>query len=191
MAGLPEALPGADREAEAIEDAWKGRSVILLRGEQATEAAVRTAIPMGDIVQFSCHSIVQKVFSFSDGAILLGSGDEIHDGILTSKELAALDWRADLVILASCRSLDGEMIEGEGTLSLARSLLVGGVSHVVASLWPVGDEATARLMAGLHRGLAAGRGPVEALAIAQAEELMLRGSSDFDPTVMGFMVIGR
>jgi CHAT domain-containing protein len=57
--------------------------------------------------------------------------------------------------------------------SLARPFLAAGVPAVVASLWNVGDRATAPLLVAFHRRLRDGRDPLSALRAAQLE--LLRG----------------
>jgi CHAT domain-containing protein len=50
---------------------------------------------------------------------------------------------------------------------LSQAFLRAGAASLVASLWPVPDEATARLMVGFYRRLVAGESKVAALRAAQ------------------------
>ena len=54
-------------------------------------------------------------------------------------------------------------------VGLARAFLYAGTPTVVASLWPVEDQATEALMTAFHRRVQAGEGIAAALAEAQAE----------------------
>jgi CHAT domain-containing protein len=63
-------------------------------------------------------------------------------------------------------------------LSLARPFLAAGVPAVVASLWEVEDEPTARLLTAFHRHLRGGESALAALRSAQRELL-----ADPDPAL--------
>ena len=56
---------------------------------------------------------------------------------------------------------------GDDWVGLVRAFLYAGASNVLATLWPVEDRATARLMERFYTELAAGRSESEALAAAQ------------------------
>jgi hypothetical protein len=62
-------------------------------------------------------------------------------------------------VLASCLSVGGPVVSGEGVIGLTGAFLSAGVPAIVATLWPVDDRATEQLMrrfyAGLSRGLTA------------------------------------
>ena len=68
-------------------------------------------------------------------------------------------------------------------LGLVTAFTVAGARSVIASLWPVADEATARLVGAYERELALGRGPAAAMRSAQ-EELLRAGRAAFalDPS---------
>jgi CHAT domain-containing protein len=85
-----------------------------------------------------------------------------RDGCLTSHELAATDLRnTELLLLSACHSSAGPVVLGEGIFSLARSALLAGAARVIATRWPVDDEAASRLFETCYalywkRGLAPG-----------------------------------
>jgi CHAT domain-containing protein len=54
---------------------------------------------------------------------------------------------------------------------LAEAFLAAGAGGVIGSLWAVDDAGIIRLMTRLHRELAGGRPPAEALRIAQLAAL--------------------
>ncbi len=61
-------------------------------------------------------------------------------------ELFDLDLQTDLVVLSACDTAMGRQVRGEGLVGLVQGFFYAGASRVLATLWPVEDEATAELM---------------------------------------------
>jgi len=99
-------------------------------------------------------------------AITLGPGRE---NVLRAAEVAGLDLQARLAVLGGCRTAGSRIIGGEGMLGLTSAFLAAGVPAVVATLWPVEDEATAVFMTRFYSRLAAGREVATALRLVQEE----------------------
>ncbi|MEM6917194.1 MAG: CHAT domain-containing protein, partial [Verrucomicrobiota bacterium] len=88
-----------------------------------------------------------------------------EDGFLTVRETSKLDLSAELAVLSACDTGRGA-ITGDGVIGLSRGYITAGVPTVVVSLWPVSDEATAKLMGFYYEALDAGEGKAEALRSA-------------------------
>lgn len=74
-----------------------------------------------------------------------GGGDD--DGALTALETSSLNLEGvELAVLSACNTAGGTVRAGEGVLGLVRGFKQAGVHTVVASLWPVSDRATKKLM---------------------------------------------
>lgn len=94
-----------------------------------------------------------------------GSGD---DGLLTALEVSGMSLHGtDLVTLSACETGRGDVQSGEGVFGLRRAFALSGARHLVMSLWPVGDEATAQQMRVFYRQYGSGSRPAEALRAAQ------------------------
>jgi CHAT domain-containing protein len=91
------------------------------------------------------------------------------DGYLRLGDIYKLKLSADLVVLSSCDSALGKELEAEGIIGLPRGFLYAGAKSVIASLWKVNDEATARLMTSLYVRIDRGESPSSALRAAQLE----------------------
>ncbi|NOT33230.1 MAG: CHAT domain-containing protein [Candidatus Eisenbacteria bacterium] len=87
--------------------------------------------------------------------------------MLTAGEIAKLSLDADLVVLASCASVGNRVRSGEGVAGLASAFLAAGSPAVVASLWPVDDQATSRIVRRFYERLTLGDDAGRALARAQ------------------------
>ncbi len=82
-----------------------------------------------------------------------------QDGYLRLGDIYKLKLSADLVVLSSCDSALGKDLESEGIIGLPRGFLYAGAKSVIASLWKVNDEATARLMSSLYARIHQGESP--------------------------------
>lgn len=113
-----------------------------------------------------------------------------RDGRLEVREVFNLDLtEANMVVLSACETALGKQSRGDELVSLSRAILYAGAPAVVASLWPVEDEATATLMTTFHERVQAGLGPAAALGEAQAT--VHREKNWGDPYYWaGFIVIG-
>ena len=91
---------------------------------------------------------------------------ELADGPLMAYDLLHLEAAPRHVVLSACDVGQVSMRPGEEPLGLAATLLHLGSRTVVAAAAPVGDAATAEVMAAYHRHLRGGSSPAQALAAA-------------------------
>ncbi len=163
------ALPGSRAEVAAIGRIF-GTQARVLVGPQATESAFRMFAPDQGIVHLATFGVLNKrnpLFSFVE----LGPGEN-QDGRLEVHEVFGLTLNARLLVLSACQTglAAGALADvppGDDWVGLVNGFLYAGVSNVMATLWPVADVATARLMERFYTELAAGRSEAEALALAQ------------------------
>lgn len=91
----------------------------------------------------------------------------VDDGILTAKEISALDLRGlDMVVLSACQTGLGE-ISGDGVFGLQRGFKKAGANTLLMSLWKVDDKATQMLMTQFYANLTSGKSKFESLREAQ------------------------
>lgn len=158
-------LPAAGRELAAVAHHLGGRAE-LFTGARATERAFREAVTGGArVVHLATHTVVDERPGRGAAILLSSSGED--DGLLSPDEIARLSDRADLTVLAACRTaLSGEA-DGGALASLTGSFLAAGSKGVVATLWDVDDAATAVFMEQLYDRLGRGDPPAEALRRAK------------------------
>ncbi|MES1240902.1 MAG: CHAT domain-containing protein [Acidobacteriota bacterium] len=159
-------LPGAVRELDRLTQLLPGRHTLRTRGDD-TEGELRHLAYNGvRIVHLATHTVIDE--RPGRGAAILFSPDGEDDGLLYPEEIATLQYRADLTVLAGCRTAlaSGEG-EGDALASLTGSFLAAGSPSVLATLWEVGDDATAAFMEQLYHELGKGRRPAEALRRAK------------------------
>src|SRR5205085_10848645 len=123
------------------------------------------------VLHLAVHGFVNNSWPQMSGLVLpqAAGQEEAEDGILRIYEILSLRLKASLVVLSACDSGSGADITGEGLASLRRAFLAAGAESIIASLWRLNDRAAATFMIGLHRRLAEGRPPAEALRTAQVE----------------------
>ncbi len=151
------ALPGARAEAERVA---RVHGVEPLVGDAATVAAASRALLAGDLVHLAAHGRIATENP-------LFSSLRLADGPLMIYDLERLPRMPATVVLAACDSARHVVWAGNELLGLASTILRQGARQLVASVIPVPDLETAPLMIALHRQLAAGASPAEALASAQ------------------------
>jgi len=169
------ALPGSQAEVAAIQRIFGARARTLV-GTPATERAFRTLAPGQEIIHLATYGVLNKhnpMFSFVElgaGRPEGAGGDD--DGRLEVHEVFGLTLNAQLLVLSACQTGVGagsvaDVPPGDDWVGLVQGFLYAGAGHVLATLWPVSDIATAHLMERFYKELAAGRPEAEALALAQ------------------------
>jgi len=108
---------------------------------------------------------------YSQVVLARGVGDDGEDGLLEAWEIAQLDLKADLVILAGCETARGKISAGEGLIGLTWAIFVAGCPSTVVSQWKVEAQSTTELMIEFHRRLKQGSTKAEALRAAELKLL--------------------
>ncbi len=95
------------------------------------------------------------------------------DGLVKMSEVLHLKLNADLVAVTACQTGYGEVVEGEGVMSIGRAFQCAGARCLLASLWSVSEVTSVQLMEVLFKGLKQGKTVTQALSDARND---LRGS---------------
>lgn len=172
-------LAGAEREVKYLADRYQG--------VEQWDARSGHALPALDgylALHIAGHSRVDDQYPWRSAVEIGGS-----DSVLTAAAIADRRLRAQLVVLSSCESAGGTERLGEGVAGLATAFLAARVPAVVATLWPVDDDATAAFMARFYDELAAGRTAAEAMRRTQ---MALRGGAEagHPDWWAGFVLVG-
>jgi CHAT domain-containing protein/tetratricopeptide (TPR) repeat protein len=144
-------LPGTATELENMRTALRAPEASVLTGARATERNIRTMDLSGArILVLATHGLVAGELSRSAEPGLIftppATATEDDDGYLTASEVAALHLNADWVILSACNTAAGDGSTGAPGLSgLVRAFFYAGARNLLASHWPVADDAGARL----------------------------------------------
>ncbi|MCK9995228.1 MAG: CHAT domain-containing protein [Candidatus Krumholzibacteria bacterium] len=173
-----------------------GREMAFLGGFR--EARVRTSLDPdnvnsqlsdADVLHFATHAQAVGNSPWQSYLEIPAVGDTSWFQ-LDARAIAAMRLPACLAVLAGCESAAGRVLDGEGVQSLANAFLGAGVSAVLATLWPVDDQATALLVNRFYSHLALGMDTAQSLRLAQGDLAM--DTRYADPFFWaGFVVIGN
>ena len=146
------------REELADVAARLSQPTVVMAGQEADLPRLLASAPL---VHFAGHAMLRR-----DNPVF--SCLETPRGRLTLGDILEMRLSADLVVLAGCETGAGCSRPGDELLGLARAFLHAGARALVASLWPVDDRATRRLM-GLFYDHLRRMEPAAALRQAQQE----------------------
>jgi CHAT domain-containing protein len=191
FAPRPDALPWSRQEVTVIARLG-GAGTRVMIGNTATERAFRGEASTRRVIHLATYGVLNKqnpLFSFVEFA--RGNGD---DGRLEAHEVFGMQLTADLVVLSACQTglASGALTDvppGDDWVGLVRAFLSAGAGGVMASLWPVQDQATAQLMEQFYTRYTARVAPARALA--EAQRAMIATPSTSHPYQWaGFAMVG-
>ncbi|HEY4364558.1 MAG TPA: CHAT domain-containing protein [Bryobacteraceae bacterium] len=159
------ALPDAREEAAQVGAMFPNH--ILLTGAAATADAVERGLQHASIFHFAGHALSSEEQA---GLVLADAGDPEAgvSGLWNARTLRSARFpHCRLVVLSACATNPMGTWGVAEPGSLARALLSAGVTHVVASRWPVDSGATRALMSQFYARLKHGESPAGALAGAR------------------------
>lgn len=156
-----------ERESRLIAAAYPSADRISQDADQFEELSRR--VVDADIVHFGGHAVGDDR-GFNPASIVLRKNG--HERRVRAAEIAKLRFgKSSTIVLAGCGTARGERRAAEGVISVAYGFLSAGAPSVIATLWPISDEASAVFFPRLHQYLAKGLPPREALREAQLESI--------------------
>ena len=119
-----------------------------------TRAALEQALGSGelDIVHLAIHGR-GDVRRGGRASLLFAAADRAGVEWVAFDELAQLSWGARLVVFSGCSTAVSGPRQGAELVGVARAALEAGAGAVIASLWPVGDEAAKVMMIAFYESL--------------------------------------
>jgi len=164
-------LPFAEEEATGIRKTFSKTAVYMKRN--ATKDKAISLSSAYNAIHFATHAELNSENPLSSSVRL--AKDDGNDGRLTVGDIFGLDLGGvALVTLSGCETGLGKLRAGDELVGLSRGFMYAGAPSVVASLWRVNDESTAKFMTLFYRNLKH-HTKVEALRLAQLE--MIKGKA--------------
>lgn len=160
----PASLPGAAREADALQRLMSIRPDIQVRRASNVEKGtfLRQATRATDIVHLATHSRFDPLTPHGSGILFKPGEASPASGVLTPAEMATRSLPVRLLVLSSCESA-----RRTGGLSAAFdfsiALSMSGVEQALVSNWAVDDAATTEFMVRFYARMLDGESPPIAL----------------------------
>jgi CHAT domain-containing protein/tetratricopeptide (TPR) repeat protein len=168
-AGVEGPLPRLRRSADEarLVARFSPASVVRLRQDASAAYLKHAELTPFRVIHFATHTLVDEHSAARSALVLAPGGGE--SGLVGPEELAALRFNADLVVLSSCRSAGGVVVNGEGLQGLTAPLVQAGARSVLASQWEVGDRDALEVIRSFYRHVAEGQTVGEALRRAKVD----------------------
>lgn len=148
-------------EVQQLNDYYSGINFV---GDSATTGRFIQSAADYQIIHLATHACID-----SENPML--NKIFFADDYLTNYDLYGLQLNAELAVLSACNTGSGQLIKGEGVMSLSKGFIHAGVPSTVTSLWSVDDCATSNIMTKFYKNLKDGLRKDEALQRARMEYL--------------------
>lgn len=146
-------LPGADREVGQLVKTFKGATSYM--GAEATKTRFKQAAVDARVLHVAAHAEADLIDPLRSRILLANENQK--QSFLDASEVLSLDLsKVALVTLSACESALGRIATGDEVLGFPRSFLSAGAESMIASLWPVADDATSLLMDTVYQRLSQG-----------------------------------
>ncbi|ULQ52054.1 CHAT domain-containing protein [Flavihumibacter fluvii] len=161
------------KASEAEVGSVKGK---VLLGKSATKNNFVNLLGEYPVIHLATHAIANDSAPIQSYISFYGTTTEaISNRRLYAPEIYNLDMsHVKLVILSACETGSGQLIHGEGVMSLSRAFSYAGCKSTVASLWKADDAATAFITRKMHHYL--GKGDDKDIALQKAKSDYLNSS---------------
>lgn len=144
-----EPLPWSAIEARNLADLYRDRPVRVYTGADANRSNLfAEETRNARILHLASHAFFNAGMADLVGIAISSESPQRREGgdFITLSELQLARFNAELVVISGCETGQGEYLQGEGSMSLARGFLAQGANHVISTLWPVSDRASAEFM---------------------------------------------
>ena len=176
---LPYSEVEIDNAALFFPDALK------LSHDEASETNVKEKASSYEVLHFATHATFDNDDPFNSSLLLASDG--INDGKLTVEEIYQLKLKPSLVVLSACETGLGKYSAGDEIIGFYRAFMYAGAKSIIATLWPIADEASSFLINEFYQSLKK-NSLGESLRMAQ-----LKTKEQYPNPVnwAGFVLVGR
>lgn len=166
-----ERLPYTELEANSLKELFPDRTLDFLGRRATLENLASAPVRNARILHLATHGYFQSTGSDNVGLVLaaINERNERVPGFVTLTELFSHRFNNELVVISGCDTAMGMQLAGEGMMGLTRGFLAQGARHVISTLWPVSDRASAQFMGLFYRNLREGGSVAQALRAAQQQ----------------------
>ena len=170
-------LPRAQEEVNTISNLLHGDA---FTGKKASEHNFKTHSSEYSILHLAMHAVTDDANPLNSRLVFNQVDNGSEDNYLKVSELYNMELNANLVVLSACETGYGQLVRGEGIMSLSRAFAYAGCSAILMSLWSCDDASTSEVMQRFYQELKAGRKKDEALRTAKLHFLENSDHGYFD-----------
>lgn len=165
-------LAGAQTELNAIKSLFgEAMTTLVEQGALRLDAFSSPEFLGADIIHIATHAEINTRYPELSRIILSKTNGSDEPEILMPAHLRGKNINAGLVVLSACSITTREGFEFEAGLGFVTGFLQAGADSVVASLWPVADAGTKKLMLDFYQEISNGKSAMSALTIAKRESM--------------------
>ncbi|MDZ7742334.1 MAG: CHAT domain-containing tetratricopeptide repeat protein [Bacteroidota bacterium] len=154
----------ARAEADTLVKLYRGRMYSPVSEKEFAKIAGKYTI-----LHFATHGIIDNRNPMNSHLLLQRDNDEVIN--LRLAEICNLELQADMAVLSACETGKGDILNGEGVLSLAWAFKYAGCPSVLMSLNLLDDQSAKKLMIRFYAYLNEGYRKDEALRKAKLDYL--------------------
>lgn len=142
-------LPFTRIEADSILDTFAvNRAIVYTDAEATITNFLQNQVRTARILHIAAHGFASASDPLFLGLALANEGE--RSGLLTTEHINAHRFSNELVVISACETAQGQMLKGEGLMSVSRAFLANGARATISTLWPVSDRANAAFMNALY-----------------------------------------
>jgi len=161
-----DSLPILSASAEEVADT-KGQ---LFINDLATKEAFLKNSGNFQIIHLATHAVANS--SAENLSYIAFAPSVKNQNLLYTQEIYNLPLsQTDLIILSACETGAGQLVKGEGILSLSRAFSYAGCPNTITSLWKANDFSTAYLTKKIYHYLNTGKSIAKAVQQAKKDYL--------------------
>ena len=161
--GILGILPASGQELKYL------KGVNLANGE-ATKSRFLQLAKQASIIHLATHAIANNEFPAQ--SYIAFAPQQNNDDKLYAHELQyGILGQVKLIFLSACETASGQLVRGEGVMSLSRALSYAGCPNLITSLWKAEDNATAYISQRFYEHLDEGNSVARSLQLAKLDLL--------------------
>ncbi|TQV82946.1 CHAT domain-containing protein [Aliikangiella coralliicola] len=164
-------LPYTHIESEKLKELLNDNAIVFGQEKATRQNLYSDVARRAKILHISTHGYFRESNSDNVG-LALSIVDEFGNsipGFVTVTDLFNNEFLNELVVINGCDTAMGEPQAGEGITGLTRGFLAQGAKHVISTLWPVTDKASAKFMEYFYGHLIKEGDISKALRLAQSQ----------------------
>ncbi|MEO1049455.1 MAG: CHAT domain-containing tetratricopeptide repeat protein [Bacteroidota bacterium] len=161
---LGDDLPGTRKEVREISHIVPGE---YYYGNSASEHNFKAKAGHYSVLHLALHGEIDNDQPNNSRLYFTNSQDSLEDNFLYASEIYNMEMGTDLVVLSACNTGTGQLVGGEGIMSLGRAFQYAGAQSLLISQWKVSDAAAPTLMKLFYQNLKDGMNKPEALRHAK------------------------